>query len=341
MFSDGKTGDFFKHLIIAFFIFISSIIFVLLADFTYYFFLIIGVCFLYEMVVITLFLLEGNSRMENATLTIQKHIAGESNQKIKCNEEGCLPCLFQEINSLFAIMDSKIESEKELNFFLKDLIADISHQLKTPIATLVLYSDIIQEGDLSIDEIYNFVELSQTELDRMTQLTQNLLKMAKFEAKTIVLKQQLISIGDVFIELQQIFDPMSDAEEKSLQFLGNRELLISCDKEWLVEAISNVISNSFDHTTKGNYIKIEATPFSSLIQIKIEDNGEGIAPEDVPHIFKRFYRSKFSSKKSGAGLGLSLTKTIIEGHPGGRVEVKSTKNKGTKVTLIFLNMTKM
>lgn len=108
-----------------------------------------------------------------------------------------------------------------------------------------------------------------------------------------------------------------------------------CDRNWIMEAISNLIKNALDHTEKGDFIRIEWRTFASVVQITVKDNGSGISPEDLHYIFKRFYRSCFSKDTQGIGLGLSLTKAIVEAH-NGTIEVDSTLGIGTSFTLNFL-----
>lgn len=113
-----------------------------------------------------------------------------------------------------------------------------------------------------------------------------------------------------------------------------------CDQTWLIEAVSNIVKNAFDHTKPGDAIRITWRAFASVVQIIVSDDGSGIHPEDLPHIFKRFYRSRFSKDTRGIGLGLPLAKAIIEDH-NGTIEVNSTSGVGTTFTINFLNPTKL
>ena len=119
------------------------------------------------------------------------------------------------------------------------------------------------------------------------------------------------------------------------------EMAESVRKHFLFpEAISNLVKNALDHTEKGGIIRIEWRAFTSIVQITVKDNGSGIHSEDLHHIFKRFYRSRFSKDTQGIGLGLSLAKAIIEAH-NGTIEVDSTLGVGTSFTINFLNPTKL
>ena len=129
-----------------------------------------------------------------------------------------------------------------------------------------------------------------------------------------------------------------NSRKKTLILSGNEEVTLVYDQTWLIEAISNIVKNAFDHTKPGATIRITWHAFASMVQIIVSDNGSGIHPEDLPHIFKRFYRSRFSKDTQGIGLGLPLAKAIIEDH-NGTIEVDSTLGVGTTFTINFLNPT--
>ena len=122
--------------------------------------------------------------------------------------------------------------------------------------------------------------------------------------------------------------------------VGNKDISLLCDRNWIIEAVSNLVKNALDHTEKGGVIRMEWRAFPSIVQITVKDNGSGIHPEDLHHIFKRFYRSRFSKDTQGIGLGLSLTKAIVEAH-NGTIEVDSTSGTETSFIMNFLNPTKL
>ena len=256
---------------------------------------------------------EQHKIMENAISQITEYISGNKEVTIECNDEGELYRLFHEVNSLVAILNAHAENEKSAKKFLRNTISDISHQLKTPLAALNIYNGIIQGEAKELPTIQEFSQLSEQELDRIETLVQSLLKITKLDAGTIIL-------------------------EKCLS--GNEEIKLLCDRNWIIEAISNLVKNALDHTEKGGLIRIEWRAFTSIVQISVKDNGSGIHPDDLYHIFKRFYRSRFSKDTQGIGLGLSLTKAIVEAH-NGTIEVDSTVGMGTSFTINFLNPTKL
>lgn len=278
--------------------------------------------------------------MNGAIAQIQEYIDGNRNARIECDDEGDLYRLFHEVNSLAAILNAHAENEGRAKAFMKDTISDISHQLKTPLAALNIYNGLIQQEVNGSQELKEFTSLSEKELDRIENLVQNLLKITKLDAGTITLEKSPHYVADMMEYIEKHFTYQAQQQEKSLILSGDEEVILDCDQTWLVEAVSNIVKNAFDHTKPGATIRITWRAFASVVQITVSDNGSGIHPEDLPHIFKRFYRSRFSKDTQGIGLGLPLAKAIIEEH-NGTVEVDSTLGMGTTFTINFLIPTEL
>lgn len=278
---------------------------------------------------------EQHKIMESAISQITEYISGNENITIECNDEGELYRLFHEVNSLVAILNAHAENEKKAKRFLKNIISDISHQLKTPLAALNIYNGLIQDEAKDLPAIQELSQLSEQELDRIESLVQNLLKITKLDAGMIILEKSVENVFELVMSVKKHFLFRAEQEEKEISLSGNEEITLLCDRNWIIEAISNLVKNALDHTEKGNYIRIEWRSFASVVQIIVKDNGSGIYPEDLHHIFKRFYRSRFSKDTQGIGLGLPLTKAIVEAH-NGTVEVDSELGRGTSFTMNFL-----
>ncbi|WP_312443145.1 sensor histidine kinase [Lacrimispora sp.] len=276
-----------------------------------------------------------NKIMENAVTQIKDYISGNQNARIECNDEGELYRLFHEVNSLVSILNAHAENEEKAKKFLKNTISDISHQLKTPLAALNVYNGIMQEEAKNLPTIKEFTVLSEQELDRIEMLVQNLLKITKLDAGTIMIEKAIENVSEMMDCIESHFSYRAEQEEKNIYLSGDHTVTLLCDRNWLIEAISNIVKNAFDHTQKGNAIRIEWKQFASVVQIIIKDNGSGIHPEDLHHIFKRFYRSRFSKDTQGIGLGLPLAKAIVEAHSG-TIEVDSELGIGTTFTISFL-----
>ncbi len=283
---------------------------------------------------------EQHKIMEHAIIQITEYISGNKEVTIECNDEGELYRLFHEVNSLVAILNAHAENEKNAKKFLKNTISDISHQLKTPLAALNIYMGLIQDEAEELPTIQEFSRLSEQELDRIEGLVQNLLKITKLDAGMIVLEKSLENVSEIAESVKKHFLFRASQEGKEICLSGSGETAFLCDRSWMIEAISNLVKNALDHTGEGGCIRMEWRISASILQITIKDNGSGIYPEDLHHIFKRFYRSRYSKDTQGIGLGLPLAKAIVEAH-NGTIEVDSVLGRGTSFTMNFLIPTKL
>lgn len=283
---------------------------------------------------------EQNEVMETAVSQITEYISGNHEARIDCDEEGEVYRLFHEVNSLVTILNAHVEQERRSKQFLKNTISDISHQLKTPLAALNIYNGLLQGEAVDVPEIQEFTSLSEKELDRINTLVQNLLKITKLDAGSIVLEKKPEDVAEMMNDVELRFSYRAEQEQKKLVLFGEEDIFLSCDRDWILEAVDNIVKNAMDHTKSGDTIEIKWRKSASIVQIQIKDNGSGIHPEDLHHIFKRFYRSRFSKDQQGIGLGLPLAKMIIEAH-NGTIEVNSELGKGTMFTIGFLIPTKL
>ena len=281
-----------------------------------------------------------NQVMEQAVSQINAYLDGDHNARIECDDEGELYRLFHTVNSLAAVLNAHADNELREKEFLKNTISDISHQLKTPLAALNIYNGLLQDGDMELSAVKEFADLSEQELDRIETLVQNLLKITKLDAGAIVLEKTTENVADMMRDIELHFAYRARQEKKEIILSGSDHLSLFCDRDWLNEAIDNIVKNAFDHTESGATIRVAWKELPSGVQIVITDNGCGIHPEDIHHIFKRFYRSRFSKDKQGIGLGLPLAKAIVEAH-NGTIEVDSELDIGTTFTMNFLIPTKL
>ncbi len=278
--------------------------------------------------------------MEAAVSQIDAFLSGDTDARIDCDQEGELYRLFHAVNTLSAVLNAHAANELREKDFLKNTISDISHQLKTPLAALNIYNGLLQGEAEELPAIQEFVTLSEQELDRMEMLIQNLLKITKLDAGSIVIEKHMENVADMMKDIELHFAYRVRREQKELALSGSDCISFPCDRDWLTEAIDNIVKNALDHTQKDDSIRIEWQQFASVVQITVKDNGSGIHPEDLHHIFKRFYRSRFSKDTQGVGLGLPLAKAIIEAH-NGTIEVHSELGAGTTFVINLLIPTKL
>ncbi|MCP8387815.1 sensor histidine kinase [Clostridioides difficile] len=280
------------------------------------------------------------NKIEEASYKIDSFMNGNINVRLNTYEEGSLSKLFGSIDAMSTSLNTHILKEKQNKEFLKNTISDISHQLKTPLTALMMYNQILQEESHNSEIVENFVQKSQNELERIESLIQNLLKITKIDSKTIILNKASVNVKKLITKILYSFETRAEKEGKSISIRGLENTNLFCDYEWISEALSNLIKNALDNTKENDKIMIEwvETPITTIISVS--DTGNGIHIEDIHHIFKRFYGSKFSKSNQGLGLGLPLVKSIIEQH-NGTITVESNFLQGSTFTLSFLKLTNM
>ena len=274
-----------------------------------------------------------------ADTVITRFLSGDTGQRIDSEETGGWYSLFHRINELAAILSAQAEHEKQTREFLQDMISDVSHQLKTPLAALKMYDEIMAQEGTDGKTIHAFSQKSLREIRRVEDVVYTLLKIARLDAGVVRMEKAEENIEMLLRDVTERFETLAAQEEKEIVLSGNHDVSLYCDALWMSEALGNVVKNALEHTGRGGKVVInwERTPL--LTNIVVEDNGTGIHQEDIHNIFKRFYRSRFSQDTHGIGLGLPLAKSIVEAHQG-TVSVTSKVGQGSRFVLSFLYLTK-
>ena len=248
------------------------------------------------------------------------------------NQEGQIGLLKTEIMKMTTVLKEKVALLHSEKIFLNDTISDISHQLKTPMTSLMLLTDLMY-NDLDKEKKIEFLDRTNAQLSRMDWLIKSMLKLSKLEAKVIDFKTEKVNINEL---IRRSISPLSvpmELKNISLNINGNKEASYIGDIEWSSEALGNIIKNCIEHTKEGGNLNISYEENPIYSEIVIKDNGEGIDKDDIPNIFKRFYKGK-NSKSDSVGIGLAMAKSIIESQ-NGDIYVKSEKNKGTEFYITF------
>ena len=284
--------------------------------------------------------LRRSRQIEAAADQLHKFMEGDAAVRLSDYGEGNLQRLFALINTMATSLTAHAEKEKQNKEFLKDTISDISHQLKTPLAALFMYNEIIREEKTGSEVIENFSAKSSRELNRMESLIQNLLKLARLDAGAITLEKDLHPAGCFLEGIVSSFGARAELEGKTISVFCAPSIRMTFDETWLGEAIGNIVKNALDHTENGDRIDIACTETAVATEITIQDSGAGIQSEDIHHIFKRFYRSRYSKDKQGIGIGLALSKMIVEKH-GGTITARSELGHGTQFSVVFPKLTNL
>ncbi len=281
-----------------------------------------------------LFLIKRENLYLKANLIIRKFANGSFQEHLPRNKTGSLYQLFTSVDQLAMALESKSEAERKSKEFLKDTISDISHQLKTPLTALNMYTEIIRGESENVKVVQEFSQKSLLSLARMEQLIQSLLKVMRLDAGSITFIKKTCNVEAVVEQAISELLTRAELEGKQIILDGDPKEIMYCDFQWTREAIGNLVKNALDHTQSNGMIEISWQRSPAMLRLFVKDNGCGIAPEDIHHVFKRFYRSKQSSDTQGVGLGLSLAKSIIV-EQGGLLSVQSTLDIGTTFIISF------
>lgn len=296
--------------------------------------------FLFGMIylVLLLYLRRQHKAIRDAENIIREFLDGNTMSRIECSQTGDWYSLFHDVNEMAAILSAHAENQKRTKEFLQDIISDVSHQIKTPLSALKMYHEIISSHKEDAETVAGFSEKSQREIKRMENVIYTLLKLARLDAGIIQMEKAEENVSVLMQDVLERFETWAEQDHKEITLSGKSDITLNCDALWMSEAIGNIIKNALEHTQTGGHISVQWTQLPLMTQIIITDDGKGIHPEDLYNIFKRFYRSRFSSDIHGIGLGLPLAKSIVEAH-GGTISVTSTRDAGTTFTLNFFNLT--
>ena len=256
---------------------------------------------------------------------------GIYDMNIDDNIEGELSILKNNLYKVITLLQSQNEYLKNDKLYLADSIADISHQLKTPLTSMMVMCELL-ENEENPDKRREFVAVINNQLSKMKWLITNILKISKLDADATEFKREEVSISKVLDDSLKPF--VLTAELKNITIQNNtNDFVFNGDESWTVEAVSNIVKNCIEHTNDGGKITIASESTNLYNKLTISDNGCGIAEEDLPHIFERFYHGKNSSKDS-VGIGLALAKTVFE-KENASVSVESEQGRGSVFEIRF------
>lgn len=256
---------------------------------------------------------------------------GIYDMNIDDNTEGELSILKNNLYKVITLLQSQNEYLKNDKLYLADSIADISHQLKTPLTSMMMMCELL-ENEENPDKRQEFVAVINNQLSKMKWLITNILKISKLDADATEFKREEVSISKVLDDSLKPFVLTAELKNVAIQN-GANDFVFNGDESWTVEAVSNIVKNCLEHTNDGGKIIITSDSTNLYNKLTISDNGCGIANEDLPHIFERFYHGKNSSKDS-VGIGLALAKTVFE-KENASVSVESEQGRGSVFEIRF------
>ena len=258
--------------------------------------------------------------------------AGDYALDVRDNGEGSFSLLKNDLYKVTVRLREQAELLQKDKTALSNLIADISHQIKTPLTSLGVLADLLAE-DPPEEDRRAFVERSRAQLGRIQWLVTALLKLARLDAGTAAFKSESVALRDLVRRaLEPLHIPL-EIKKQHLEVHGDDGASFTGDLNWSAEALTNVVKNCVEHTPEGGKIEIAYAANALYAEITISDDGEGIASADLPNIFNRFYRGTNAGQNS-VGIGLALAKAIFNAQGGG-ITVRSQRGMGTSFEIRF------
>ena len=276
-----------------------------------------------------------SKKINEITKYIEEINRGNYKLNIEENTEDELSILKNELYKITIMLKEVAENSQKDKTTLKDSLSDISHQIKTPITSiLIMLDNILSDENMPEDIKKDFIKDIKREIVNIKFLVESILKLSKIDSNSIKFIKKEVFIKDIINEAVKNVSMLSELKNIEIIVSGDDSIKTICDLKWQVEAITNILKNCIEHSYENKKIYINYNQNNMYTELKIEDNGTGIDAKDLPHIFERFYKGKNSSSDS-VGIGLALSKSIIESN-NGYIQVDSELNKGTTFIIKYL-----
>lgn len=251
-------------------------------------------------------------------------------------KEGSIGILYSNFYKMVNVLKESKNRELNEKIFLRDIISDISHQLKTPLASLNVFVDLLLEDKVTEPEKrQQILNEAANQLSRMEWMVLSMLKLARIEAGAIQFEKTETLLQPLLLQAIEGVQFLAAGRNQILKVDCVKDVSLMCDGDWLVEAVINLLKNASDYSGNDKPICIEVEQTKVYTRIYVKDEGMGIPEKEIPNIFKRFYRVHQEVNPNSVGIGLSLTKSIVESM-GGSIHVRSEEGKYTWFILTFV-----
>ena len=257
---------------------------------------------------------ERYDRLNSLDESIEKILHGDNAIDIKSFGEGELSVLESDVRKMLVRLRDQNDILTRERTFLADSIADISHQLRTPLTSINLILSLLQSAEVSEERKSELLRELSRLIAKTEYLVSVLLKASRLDAGTVQFEMQPTDVKSIITKASEpLLIPM-DIKNQTLAVEADN-ISLSCDFSWCAEALGNILKNCTEHTPENGTVTVQATDTAIYTEIIISDTGKGFDENDIPHIFERFYKGRNSSEES-FGIGLNLAKMIITAHNG-------------------------
>lgn len=258
--------------------------------------------------------------------------AGFYDLDVQDNAEGELSVLKNNLYKIMLLLQSQNDALRKDKTYLAASLADISHQLKTPLTSITMMCDLLKT-ETDAQKRRQFTDIIESQAAKMNWLIITLLKISKLDAGTAEFHTDAVSVCTVLKKAAEPFLVTADLRNITLDFSGVSDFTFCGDENWTIEAVGNILKNCLEHMGDGGKLTVSTAQTAVYDLLRIEDDGCGIPPADLPHIFERFYHGKNAAEDS-VGIGLALSKTVLN-REHAKIEATSTEGVGTAFTIRF------
>lgn len=252
---------------------------------------------------------------------------------IRDNKEGELSILKNDIYKVTVTLSEQSKLLKKDKEYLAQTLSNISHQLKTPLTSMFVMADLLNDPHLPEEKRNEFTEKIIGQLKRIEWLVNALLRMAKIDAGTIQFHKKPTALRELLYSAMQPLWIPAELKHQTVTIRCEDTIIVNTDKNWTAEAFVNILKNCIEHTPENGALTISCVETPLYTKVSIRDTGDGISKEDLPHIFERFYKGKNSGSES-VGIGLAMAKTILM-EQAADISAKSETDKGAEFTIKF------
>lgn len=296
------------------------------------YFYIVPVCMGISYVLFFIYTRKRRKQMRMLSTYLQSVYQGTSSMDIRDYCEGELSVLKSDLYKITNVLTQQAESLRKDKVWLADALSDISHQIRTPLTSMMVVNDLLRE-DIPDEKRQEFMNLFHSQLERLNWLVSSLLKMSRIDARAVSFHKEELCLRCILIEAASPIEIAMELKHQQLQLKCDENLVIHGDHSWIIEAFSNILKNGMEHAPENSilHVEVEDTPLHTIVYFK--DHGNGIDEQDIPHVFERFYKGKNASSDS-VGIGLALSRSILIAHDAS-IQVKSVLHEGTTFIVTF------
>ena len=273
-----------------------------------------------------------NKRLKEIDNYLFQVLKGDYSLDIRDYKEDNLSILKNDIYKITVLLKEKSDSLEEEKKQLESTLSDISHQIKTPLTSILINNELLLKDKISNEDKETLINSNTKQLERINFLVTSLLKISRLNSGTVIMDIKKCNLSEIIKTSIENLDVFLEIKEIELSVELDENIYVEVDFNWTVEAIINILKNAINYTPNKGKIKIEAEYNPIYVKLEITNTGNTISKEDLPHIFKRFYRGQ-NAHQDSIGIGLNMTKNIIKKEKGD-ITVKS-KDNNTTFTIKF------